>query len=199
MMKPKQIDFRTGCNIAKLRAKRFVILTYSIRASLSPVKSNPFRISLMIIRRCPVFPNAFGSPPGAWSVVVLRCKNVVKTKRHHVVNSGFVTFKHHLFYRRKKTYVPVNRSLSFAKSELKPFVSNFFAGQLIVPCQFAKSEPVGLSKIVSAPVGVQSNIGDAGNRGMFLRENAAIGYPGNGTSYSYLKCFALQAFFPHAR
>ena len=94
MMKPEQVFFRAGLNVAITCRQLRRILRNRVAAGFGSVKPNAFFIGAVVVHRVPVGPAGIVNP-GCRSVMVSRTHNVVQAKRHHVVHHRLPRFHHH--------------------------------------------------------------------------------------------------------
>ena len=69
--------------------------------------------------------------------MMVKAKDMMQSKRHHIIHTSFPTLHHHTLHRFHKTLIQ-------SKRLAKPFTGNPFAFQERIPCQTAESIPVGL-------------------------------------------------------
>src|SRR5262245_2189573 len=94
MMEPEQKLFRTLLKIRELLSHRRLILADCIAASLRPIESNPECIGLVIVNRIPIV-TFFLVPPWRRPVMMSTPKEMMKSKRRHVIHDCFVRLEHH--------------------------------------------------------------------------------------------------------
>src|SRR5689334_12423358 len=96
-MKPEQKFLGTPIYSSELPRDLGTILTDRVAASLRPIKSNPERISLVIINRVPIL--AFlRVPPRRWSIVMSTPEEMMQSQRRHVIHDGFVRLEHQPYH-----------------------------------------------------------------------------------------------------
>ena len=108
-MKPQQVNFRAGFQFIELRAKRLMILAYCIASVSCAVKTNPVCIRLVIVRGSPIRSHVFGCIPRTGTIMMVPCKNMMKSQRHHIIDGSLAALKHHLFYGNQEEILPIAR------------------------------------------------------------------------------------------
>src|SRR5690606_2955577 len=83
-----------------------------------------------------------------------------------------------------------------AESHANPLGGNLFSREGMIPRQTTKSIPVGLRKMVPAPVGVQSNVGNTSNSTVGVRIDCTIGTFSHGGVLSLTMGVTFQEFLP---
>ena len=137
MMEPKQKLFRTSVNRIKLLSQRLRILCYSIASRMATVKTKTFFISLMIIRRQPIWTSTGDCTPRFWSIMMSPSENMVQSKRHHIIYNSFTATHHHIFHWTGKLSI-------CSECLFQPFLNNRFRCQFRIPSQTSECIPISL-------------------------------------------------------
>src|SRR5215470_8233812 len=92
-MKPEQILFRALIYSSELPRDFRTILAHGVAPSLRPVESNPKRIRLVIVNRVPIV-TFLRVPPRRWSIMMSAPKEMMQSKRRHVVHDCLMRLEH---------------------------------------------------------------------------------------------------------
>src|SRR6185369_817552 len=103
-MKPEQKLLRTLLKIRELLSHRQMILAHCAATSLRPIESNPERIRLVIVNRVPIV-TLFLVPPGRWAIMMSTPKEMMQSKRRHVIHDRLMRLEHHPYDRLHRTII----------------------------------------------------------------------------------------------
>src|SRR6188474_3410509 len=97
VVKPEQKLFGTSLNISELLLDGQMILAHRVATCLRPIKPDAKRIRLVIVDWVPIVA-LFRIPPRRRPVVMSSPKEMMQTKRCHVVHNRIVRFEHQSRY-----------------------------------------------------------------------------------------------------
>jgi len=159
-----------------------MVLSGSITSCTAAVETYSHVVGTVVIRRQPIRAGIGNITPGFRSVMMSPCKDMMQAERHHVVYYCFSRFLKHLEVEKGEFSVDLLflndfscRSIGLRtgngkKSLFQPFFSYLFGRERMFPCQSSESIPVGLSKRMSTPISIITDVCHSGNSRERMKE-----------------------------
>ena len=117
-------------------------------------------------------------------------KQMMQTKRRHVIDHGFTRFKHDSGDRRCRGPIVGERHRD-------PFVRDRLRIQFRIPGEAPKCVPIRLEKIVSGPIAIRPGVGNAHHSGDFLLIEASVHNFGHSRSLPLGIGVRIKKLAPH--
>jgi len=170
VVEPEEQVFGAGSGLAVHLAERWKVLFHGITAGRGAVEADAMGGGVVVVFREPVGPGVFKVGPGFGAVVVAPAHEVVESQGSHVFYGGLPGAHHDIQCGCRKGFAA-------GEGHPQPFPADLLRGELVVPGQATKGIPVGLCKVMAAPVGVAPDVGYPGDGGQRVWKKGSVCHP----------------------